>query len=175
MPRERTNLRYQLYKSQARKQASIAKALLQLPARQDLSKVRFEPIDAIALSAFELWENPLFCWREVAAWKSREPLSLDIAIWFEEQLCGLCFVNPNKSRQRIRIVRLEGRPGDSHPLKNRIGTLAMMVIDEFAQIVGSKFIEVQEPMQGAIPVYTKLGFKFDLEGRLVLAVEIKVS
>jgi hypothetical protein len=137
-----------LYKSQARKQASIATALLQLPAGQDLSKVRFEPIDAIALSAFELWENPLFCWREVAAWKSREPLSLDIAI---------------KSRQRIRIVRLEGRPGDSHPLKNRIGTLAMMVIDEFAQIIGSNFIEVQEPMQGAIPVYTKLGFKFDLE------------
>ncbi|WP_409318411.1 hypothetical protein [Pseudomonas sp. KCJK9016] len=67
----------------------------------DFSKIRFEPIDAIALSAFELWENPHFCWREIAAWKSREPLSLDIAIWFEEQLCGLCFANPNKSRQRI--------------------------------------------------------------------------
>ncbi len=51
----------------------------------------------------------------------------------------------------------------------------MMVIDEFAQIIGSNFIEVQEPMQGAIPVYTKLGFKFDLEGRLVLAVESNVS
>ncbi|WP_414871217.1 hypothetical protein [Pseudomonas sp. IT-347P] len=72
-----------------------------------MSKVRFEPIDAKALGAFELWENPHFCWREIAEWKSREPLSLDIAIWFEEQLCGLCFVNPNKSRQRIRIVRLE--------------------------------------------------------------------
>ncbi|WP_460063367.1 hypothetical protein [Pseudomonas sp. S2_H08] len=74
-----------------------------------MSKVRFEPIDAKALDAFELWDDPHFCWREIAEWKSREPLSLDIAIWFEEQLCGLCFVNPNKSRQRIRIVRLEGR------------------------------------------------------------------
>ena len=174
MPRERSYLRYQLYRSLARKQASIATALLQLSAGQDFSKVRFEPIDALALSAFELWENPHFCWREIAAWKSREPLSLDIAIWFEEQLCGLCFVNPNKSRQRIRIVRLEGRPG-AHPLKKRIAVLAMMAIDEFAQIIGSKCIEVQEPIQGAIPVYTKLGFKFDLEGRLVLTVESKVS
>ncbi|UUT14172.1 hypothetical protein NQ186_08290 [Pseudomonas zeae] len=175
MPRERTYLRYQLYRSLARKQASIATALLQLPAGQDLSTVRFEPIDAEALGAFELWENPHFCWREIAKWKSREPLSLDIAIWFEEQLCGLCFVNPNKSRQRIRIVRLEGRSGVPHPLKKRIALLSMVAIDEFAQIIGSKCIEVQEPIPGAIPVYTKLGFKFDLEGRLVLAVESKVS
>lgn len=175
MPRERSYLRYQLYRSQARKQASIATAQLQFPAGLDLSKVRFEPIDAIALSAFELWENPHFCWREVAAWKSREPLSLDIAIWLGDQLCGLCFVNPNKSRQRIRIVRLEGRPGAPHPLKKRIAILAMVAIDEFAQIIGSNCIEIQEPLQGAIPVYTKLGFKLDLAGRLVLAVESKVS
>ena len=102
-------------------------------------------------------------------------MSLDIAIWFEDQLCGLCFANPNKSRQRIRIVRLEGRPEAPHPLKKRIAILAMMAIDEFAQIIGSKCIEVQEPLQGAMPVYKELGFKLDLEGRLVLAVESKVS
>ncbi len=175
MPRERTYLRYQLYRSEARKQAGIATHRMQIHDGADFSKIRFEPIDAIALSAFDLWENPHFCWREIAAWKSREPLSLDIAIWFEEKLCGLCFANPNKSRQRIRIVRLEGQPGALHPLKKRIAVLAMMAIDEFAQIIGSKWIEVQEPLQEAMPVYTKLGFKFDLEGRLVLAVESKVS
>lgn len=175
MPRERTYLRYQVYKSQARKQAGVVTHRMQFHAGTDFSKVRFEPIDALALSAFELWENPHFCWREIAAWKSREPLSLDIAIWFEDQLCGLCFANPNKSRQRIRIVRLEGRPEAPHPLKKRIAILAMMAIDEFAQIIGSKCIEVQEPLQGAMPVYKELGFKLDLEGRLVLAVESKVS
>lgn len=110
MPRERSYLRYQLYRSLARKQASIATALLQLPAGHDLSKVRFGPIDAEALDAFELWENPHFCWREIAKWKSREPLSLDIAIWFEEQLCGLCFVNPNKSASEFESYDWRGGP-----------------------------------------------------------------
>lgn len=112
---------------------------------------------------------------EVVEWKAREPLALDIAIWFEEELCGLCFVNPNNSRRRIRIVRLEGRPGEIHPLKNRIATLAMIAIDQYAQIIGSKFIEVQEPSVGAISIYQQLGFKFDSDGRLVIAVESPVS
>jgi hypothetical protein len=50
----------------------------------------------------------------------------------------------------------------------------MLAIDEFAQIIGSRLIEVQEPMQGAIPKYRQLAFTFDLDGRLVLAVEGKV-
>ncbi|WP_329516080.1 hypothetical protein [Pseudomonas moraviensis] len=140
-----------------------------------MSKVRFEPIDAQALAAYGAWEEPVFSWEDVIIWKTREPLSLDIAIWFEQELCGLCFANPNNSRHRIRIVRLEGKPGKIHPLKNRIAALALLAIDEFARTIGSRIIEVQEPMPGAIPVYRQLGFTFDVQGRLVLAVESEVS
>ncbi|QUE92919.1 hypothetical protein [Pseudomonas sp. SCA2728.1_7] len=174
MPRERSYLRYQLYRSEARKATSITTKKMLFHEGADFSKVRFEAIDAQAMSAFELWDNPHFSWGDVVTWKTREPLSLDVAIWFEQELRGLCFVIPNNSRQRIRIVRLEGRPGEAHPLKNRIAALAMLAIDEFAQIIGSRLIEVQEPMQGAIPKYRQLGFTFDLDGRLVLAVEGKV-
>ncbi|WP_213937233.1 hypothetical protein [Pseudomonas sp. dw_612] len=177
MPRERTHIRYQLYKSRARNLAATSAAQLQHrlnlagPTKTDLSQVRFEAINAQALDACERWEYPHFLWDEVIGWKAKEPLSLDIAIWFDEELCGLCFANPNNSRQRIRIVRLEGRPGAAHPLKRRIATLAMMAIDRYAQILGSKYIEVQEPLEGAISVYQQLGFAFDSEGRLVIAVE----
>ncbi|WP_336355109.1 hypothetical protein [Pseudomonas granadensis] len=173
MPRERTYLRYQLYRSEARKQIGLEIARLQTrigstdAAAVDLSQIRFEPIDAQALRAFELWEEPHFFWHEVIAWKAREPQSLDIAIWFEDQLCGLCFANPNNSRRRLRIVRLEGRPGGTHPLKNRIGMLALIVIERYAQFIGCVVLEVQEPLSGAIPIYQKLGFDFDNEGRLV--------
>lgn len=181
MPRERTYLRYQLYRSRARKLAGISTAQLQDelervgPAVLDLSKVRFEPIDAQALDACERWDDPHFCWHEVVGWKAKEPLALDLSIWFDEQLYGLCFANPNNSRQQIRIVRLEGRQGEDHPLKKRIAPLSILVIEQYATIIGSEFIEVQEPLKGAISIYQQLGFYFDAERRLVKAVETLVS
>lgn len=181
MPRERTSLRYQLYRSQARKQAAIVTARLQLQPAQnestliDLSKVRFEPINRQAVEASRLWKDQHFAWCEVVEWKAREPLSLDIAIWHEEQLCGLCFANPNASRKRIRIVRLEGRPREKHPLKNRIGALALIAIEQYAQFLGSNILEIQEPLKGAVSHYQKLGFDFDSQGRLVKNLENRVS
>jgi len=181
MPRERTCLRYQLYRSRARTLAGLKIAQLQHelelvgPTDLDLSKVRFEAINAQALKAWELWQDPHFAWNEVVGWKASEPLALDLAIWFDERLCGLCFANPNNSRQKIRIVRLEGLPGEAHPLKKRIAPLAILVVEQYAKIIGSKFIEVQEPLKGAISIYQQFGFYFDAERRLVKAVESLVS
>lgn len=180
MPRERTHLRYQLYKSQARKLACLSAAQLQQELEQpgsstfDLSKLRFEPIDVNALNAFEHWEDPHFSWNQAAKWKAREPWALDVSIWFNGVLCGLCIANPNKSRHRIRIVRLEGHP-DVHPLKKRIAPLALLVVEHYAQIIGSRIIEVQEPLEGAVSTYQRLGFEFDVEGRLVKSMESLVS
>lgn len=181
MPRERTHLRYQLYKSQARRIAGASTAQLQRelerigPTAFDLSKVRFEPIDRRALNASVLWEDPHFSWNEVGGWKAREPLALDIAIWFDDELCGMCFANPNNSRLRMRIVRLEGRPKEAHPLRNRIATLALIAIEQYAQLIGCRFLEVQEPQVGAVSIYQQLGFDFDIEGRLVKTLENLVS
>ncbi|TPG80325.1 hypothetical protein [Pseudomonas arsenicoxydans] len=177
MPRERTCLRYQLYRSRARKLAADSTSQLQYELELagsnalDLSRVRFEAITSQALSAFELWDHPHFSWGDVVEWKAREPLALDIAIWFDDELCGMCFANPNKSRLRIRIVRLEGRPKEAHPLKNRIATLAMIAIEHYAHIIGSRFLEVQEPQEGAVSIYKELGFDFDTKGRLVKTLE----
>lgn len=83
MPRERTYLRYQVYKSQARKQAGVTFAKLHKDLLQqgivdvDHSRVRFEAIDAQALRAYEEWFDPHFSWRDVVRWKAKEPLSFN--------------------------------------------------------------------------------------------------
>ncbi len=46
-----------------------------------------------------------------------------------------------------------------------------MVIEQYADFVGCDVIEIQEPLDGAIPVYQKLGFSYDIEGRLVKTLE----
>lgn len=173
MPRERTYLRYQVYKSQARKQAGVTFAKLHKDLLQqgivdvDHSRVRLEAIDAQALSAYEEWFDPHFSWQDVVRWKAKEPLGFDLAIWFDQELCGLCFANPNQSRLRVKIVRLEGKPDNDHPLKSRVATFALTAVTHFARIIGSTQIEIQEPLPGVISLYRQLGFEFDSEGRLV--------
>ncbi|MFJ2280448.1 hypothetical protein ACIOUG_04850 [Pseudomonas sp. NPDC087803] len=177
MPRERTYLRYQVYRSEARKQAGITFAKLQKDLQQsgivdlDHSRVRFEAIDALALNAYEKWLDPHFSWQEVVRWKAREPMAFDLAIWFDQELCGLCFANPNQSRLRVKIVRLEGQPGTDHPLKSRIATFALTAVTHFARIIGSEQIEIQEPLPAVVPLYRQLGFEFDAEGRLVKLID----
>ncbi|WP_318653480.1 hypothetical protein [Pseudomonas sp. PDM04] len=70
---------------------------------------------------------------------------------------------------------MEGRPKEAHPLKNRVAMLAIIVIDQYAQLLGSQLIEVQEPLKGAIPMYQQLGFYFDADNRLVMATGCPVS
>lgn len=176
MPRERTYLRYQVYRAEARKRAAVTFAKLhsELEARAivdvDYSKVRFEAIDASAMKAYEQWLDPHFCWEEIVRWRAKEPMSFDLAIWFDRELCGLCSANPNQSRLRVKIVRLEGQPNE-HPLKSRIATFALTAVTHFARIIGSQQIEIQEPLSGAIPLYRQLGFEFDSEGRLVKRID----
>ena len=58
-----------------------------------------------------------------------------------------------------------------HPLKKSIAPLSLTVIEQYAQIIGSRIIEVQEPLAGAVSTYQRLGFEFDSDGRLVKSME----
>ena len=78
---------------------------------------------------------------------------------------------PNQSRLRTKIIRLEGKPDSRHPLKNRIAALAMFAVEQYARQVGSQWLEIQEPAPGAMKIYQELGFQFDAFGRLVIALK----
>ena len=154
MPKPRIGLKHQLLKSRARASASsvLANALL-IP-------VAFKPIDSQALEALNDWGDDVhFSWEEVPNWKAKEPWSFDVSIWCGPQLCGLCFANPNQSRLRTRIVRLEGKPDSRHPLKNRIAALAMFAVEQYARQVGSQWLEIH--LVNAMPK-PRIGLKHQL-------------
>lgn len=171
MPRPRNRLKHQLLKSQAR--AAACSILADTPKTLPGRAVQLKPIDSRALEALNGWGDGVvhFSWEEIPIWKAKEPWSFDLSIWSGSELCGLCFANPNQSRLRTKIVRLEGKPDNWHPLKNRIAAIAMIAVEQYARKVGSQWLEIQEPAQGAIKVYQELGFQFDPFGRLVVRLE----
>lgn len=177
MPRPHTFLKYQLNRSKARNFANASIATLPRESGQaagrnlNLSRVRFEPIDTAALHAYQTWEPAHFSWDEIVQWKAKELMYFDISIWSDRELCGLCFANPNHSRLRMRIVRLEAKPGRTHSLRGYIAPLALMAVEHYVRIVGSRTIEIQEPVAAAVPVYEKLGFTFDSSGRLAKPID----
>lgn len=168
------SLQHTIYKDSARGQALIA--LSSHPAviasGLNTTQIRVEPITQKALDESYLWggQATLYPWEDVPAWKSRDRKGFDLAIWFGIELCGLCYATPRKSTICIKVILLEGKPDETHPLKGLVAPLAIAAIDSYARMLGITEIEIEDPEHGAVDWYRKLGFEYDGAGRLVIAV-----
>jgi hypothetical protein len=135
--------------------------------------VRFESITKDAIEQSYLWgsEASLYPWEDVPIWKSRDKKHFDMSLWYGSILCGLCYATPRASAICIKVILLEGKPESEHPLRGQVATLSLLAISRYARILGLEEIEIEEPAAGAVPLYKELGFEFDADRRLVIAVE----
>jgi hypothetical protein len=135
-------------------------------------KIHYEPITQVALDQCYLWgsEAQLYPWEDVPAWNQRDKKAFDISLWYDRELCGLCFATPKSSAITIKVILLEGKPDVSHPLKGEVAGLTLIAISRYARMLKLSEIEIFEPDPGAIDWYRELGFDFDDQRRLVIAV-----
>lgn len=177
MAKDRFNhLKYQVFRGEAFKQAlsilAEEQALLD-PPDIDVSRVRIEPITQEAAEESLNWgeEGALLEWGDVIRWKQKYPRGIDISLWFDQELCGLAYANARDSKLTIKIVLIEGKPDETHPLKGYVLGIALTAIDAYARMLRLQWIEVQDPAAGAVPWYLENGFAFDDQRRLVISVE----
>ncbi|MDH0646868.1 hypothetical protein N5D48_08750 [Pseudomonas sp. GD03858] len=167
-------LRYQVYRSQARKLAHAVLCIDQCVSRHglDADTVCFEPIDHRAFDAFQLWgeQTHHFPWEEVPRWMGRDRKGFDLSLWSARELCGLCYASPRQSRRCIKIILLEGKPGPANPLRGLVASLSLQAVAAYARMLKYSRIEVQQPDPGAEPLYQSLGFVRDRAGSLVIPV-----
>ena len=168
-----TDLRNQTFRSNSRKIAYkfFLKDIAPKIPDIDAAAVKFEPITPAAIKQYFLWEGPtIFPWDDVADWKSKDAKGLDLAIWYKQILCGMCYATPRASSICLKIILLEGHPDRAHPLRGRIAPIALLVADHYARALGCKEIEIQDPDTNIVFYYRKLGFEFDHTNRLVISV-----
>lgn len=167
-------LRYQVYRSQARKLAHEAFCTRQRVLRPglDVDKVCFESIGHDAIEAFQRWGEQVhhFPWEEVPRWTDCDLKGFDLSLWSARERCGLCYASPRQSRRCIKIILLEGKPGLGNPLRGLVASLSLLAVAEYARMLKYSHIEVQQPDSGAEPLYQSLGFVRDPAGRLVITV-----
>ena len=167
-----TELRDQVIRSQARAliNEKIANASEMSALGVDPCLIRFEPIDYAALLVSDTWQKSVYPWSSVSQWKVKDAKGFDLALWYDQILCGMCYATPRKSRLRIKIILLEGKPEGIHPLKGMVAPLALRAVDLYALMLGCKAIEIQQPEPHVVDYYLTLGFRFDESGRLVISV-----
>lgn len=146
-------------------------------ARRGLSPelVRLEPIDSVAMQAYNAWPDPVsdYQWEEVHHWKQEDCKGIDLALWYDAQLCGMCYATPRGSQLTIKIILLERSPGLGNPLRGLVMAMMVITILDYAEMLECKEIEVQDPEPGAVKHYQVQGFSFQgaaKNPRLVLAV-----
>ena len=168
------HLKFQVYRGQAFKQALnlLIEEQGQIdPPDVDCSRIRIEPITRIAIEASMLWgDAELYPWEDVLEWKARSPKGIDIALWFDQELCGMCYANPRDSKITIKVILLEGKHDESHPLKGYVLPISMSIVDSYARMIQCQTIEIQDPDAGCVPWYQENGFYYDEQRRLVISV-----
>ncbi|WP_095126949.1 N-acetyltransferase [Pseudomonas sp. Irchel s3h14] len=166
-----TDLRNQTFKSDARKLTykAFIKKVAPRTLKIDVSAVRFEPITATAIEKCHLWEGAaIYAWDHIPDWKRKDAKGLDLAIWYEQNLCGLCYATPRRSAICLKVILLQGDPDKSHPLRGLIAPIAILAADFYARMLGCREIEIQDPDPNVVFYYLELGFEFDQTNRLVI-------
>ncbi|WP_053148941.1 hypothetical protein [Pseudomonas sp. Pf153] len=140
----------------------------------DFALVRFGGSDAVALEQFDLWESEYgFPWHDSPGVIKNDARHFDLALWYGDLLCGLCFATPSGKRTLVRIKLLEGHPkreNGQHPLKGRVIELCIFAVIQYCKIIGADYIEIDKPLPGAVPVYIENEFRM-VNGTLVLTFD----
>jgi hypothetical protein len=169
--RKDTNLRDQIAKSEARQQVTyaVANSLALKTLGIDGGSVRFAPIDSAAIAISHGWHGSFYPWEDVPGWTRKDTRGLDLALWHADELCGLCYATPRRSRLRIKVILLEGQPNASHPLKGLVARLMVLAVGVYARMLGCDVIQIESPEPAVVSYYQRLGFQFDADGCLVIS------
>lgn len=106
----------------------------------------------------EAWSD--WDWRGAMAARSPKlRRRFDVAIWSDDQLCGLAYGCPSLRRQNLTIRALQGSPVADHPLKGKILPIIHEVAAMYGTALACEELRFSKPLDGMIPYYSRLGFR----------------
>ncbi len=99
-------------------------------------------------------------WPDIAAqFRQNSPDRFDLAIWHGNTLCGLAIGKPSQSRRHLTVEFIEGNPAPGHPMKGLVIPVALAAADEYAALLGCKYVRLSNPAPALIPLYDSMGFR----------------
>lgn len=147
-------------------QASREMAAEELGQREtayDSALLSLQEIDEDAISQYETWRTKYdFGWSRILKWKSKpaHEKALDIAIWYDGSLAGLCWASPKDSAEKIFVLYLERNPDDSLLTRGFVAPLCLTAVRFYGVLLDLRFVVIDNPNPGARDAYEREGFSY---------------
>ena len=158
--------RYSGYQDAAREAVEPIAWEMVLDELRPVRSLRLTEIDDIALGFWDMhWRacpSPYpdgdFPWWRIMRQIRSTPRRLDLAIWADHALCGLCAGMAAKSKRHVAIRFLENFHGPN-PLRGLVAAIAVECAEAYAHVLGAQCLKIRNPADGALPRYEALGFR----------------
>ncbi|HEX8245929.1 MAG TPA: hypothetical protein VF541_20615 [Longimicrobium sp.] len=93
----------------------------------------------------------------------KNPAAFHLALWSGPKLCGLSVGSLSRKRPAgegsvLCIHYIESAPARDHPMKGKVALIVLTAAEAYAWALGVSILRVSNPLDGALPIYLKLGF-----------------
>ncbi|MCU7239537.1 MULTISPECIES: hypothetical protein [Pseudomonas] len=120
-------------------------------------------IDERAILAHEAWhpDHYDFGWDRVLKWKTRpaHARALDIALWHDDHLAGMCWASPQASKEKIMVLYLQRNPDSTLPTRSYVAPLCLSGVRYYALMLGLQWVVIRDPLPQARAAYERDGFR----------------
>jgi len=115
--------------------------------------------------------KPAWDWVKELKKFRRRPRRVELAIWCEQQLCGLALGRISDRCIVATIHLIEANP-DDHPLKGKIIPVATRYLEVLATSLKAREISIEQPIPDLIEYYKSIGFDHEIKkGRKIMRLK----
>lgn len=149
------------YQQTAREMA--VEELTQRGTTYDPALLSLREIDAEAIAHYEQWLTPYdFGWERVLFWKPRPAhyRALDIAIWYDGSLAGMCWASPKDSKEKVFVLYIERNPDDALLTRGFVAPLGLTAVRLYGVLLELQYVVIENPIPEARDAYYREGFRY---------------
>ncbi|MBF7144363.1 MULTISPECIES: hypothetical protein [Pseudomonas] len=127
----------------------------------DPALLTLREINAEAIDQYEGWLTQYdFGWERIPGWKNRPAhhKAIDVAIWYDGTLAGMCWAEPKDSQEKIFVLYIERNPDDSLLTRGYVAPLSLSAVRNYGTLMDLHYVVIDDPNPDARVAYHREGF-----------------
>lgn len=133
------------------------------PLNYDPELLTLREIDAEAITQYENWLTPYdFGWERLLARRNRPAhyKAIDVAIWYDGTLAGMCWASPKDSREKIFVLYIQRNPDDTLLTRGYVAPLGLSAVRNYGMLLELSYVVIDDPIPEAREAYLREGFTY---------------
>lgn len=95
----------------------------------------------------------------VRSYRKRYPSRFELAVWYNQSVCGLSIGRPSYNGSRVRLDFIERASGNNQ-LKGRLTPITVTAYEVYARLIDAKQVRIINPDDSLITYYTTFDYRY---------------